>query len=521
MAIDATKIAKVKTAMDNRYENKQSNKKTTISGSYTGDNDSYPTVLACLNKFGELVTSWSAEPSDSKYPSEKLVKTALDNKISKSSTAGLVKNDGTIDTSTYLTQHQDISGKEDSNNKVTSWTSTTTDTHYPSEKLVKDSLDNKINTSDLVDNLSTNDATKVLSAKQGKALSDSISSVSSNFGGYINGIYQELSNNYQQKSFGSSNKNQNVVTNSSGVITVEPKPTIPSDLSDFTDSNNVIPSASNSTPTKDSYYGGVGLSTNYARADHSHPISDQYAKASHTHGSITNDGKIGTTSGKIITTGTDGALQASDSITTSMISDFPTNLSPTVHTHGAGDITDANAHSNLNTSANATQADINTAVDTLIGSLLAVDLIEVTADKGTASASTMNKLYLVAESSAVTNDAYEIFVTVRTGTSGNYSYAWEKIDTARIDLSGYINTAGTGLNKTGSTLNHSNSVTAVTTAAFKKIKYDAQGHITGTADVAASDLPSHTHSYTSTSDVQSEINQALDDLAEAIYPTSS
>ena len=32
---------------------------------------------------------------------------------------------------------------EDKNNKVTSWSATTTDTHYPSEKLVKDSLDGK------------------------------------------------------------------------------------------------------------------------------------------------------------------------------------------------------------------------------------------------------------------------------------------------------------------------------------------------------------------------------------------
>ena len=38
---------------------------------------------------------------------------SLANYIQKSSTSGLVKNDGTIDTNTYLTQHQDISGKED------------------------------------------------------------------------------------------------------------------------------------------------------------------------------------------------------------------------------------------------------------------------------------------------------------------------------------------------------------------------------------------------------------------------
>ena len=65
------------------------------------------------------------------------------------------------------------------------------------------------------------------------------------------------------------------------------------------------------------------------------------------------------------------------------------------------------------------------------------ELIEVVNSLGTASADTMNKLYLVAESSSATHDNYEIYVTVRTGTSGSYSYAWEKVDTARIDLSNY------------------------------------------------------------------------------------
>ena len=66
-----------------------------------------------------------------------------------------------------------------------------------------------------------------------------------------------------------------------------------------------------------------------------------------------------------------------------------------------------------------------------------IELIEVVQSLGTASASTMNKLYLVAESSSKTHDNYEIYITVRTGTSGSYSYAWEKVDTARIDLSNY------------------------------------------------------------------------------------
>ena len=57
------------------------------------------------------------------------------------------------------------------------------------------------------------------------------------------------------------------------------------------------------------------------------------------------------------------------------------------------------------------------------------------------------------------------------------------------DISGKIDTAGTGLAKSGTTLNHSNSVNAQSTAALKKIAFDAQGHITGVDNVAASDLP--------------------------------
>jgi hypothetical protein len=45
------------------------------------------------------------------------------------------------------------------------------------------------------------------------------------------------------------------------------------------------------------------------------------------------------------------------------------------------------------------------------------------------------------------------------------------------------------------TISHSNSITASTSTVFKKFSYDANGHITGTAAVAASDLPSHTHDY--------------------------
>ena len=64
--------------------------------------------------------------------------------VSTSNTEGLIKNDGTIDTTSYLSAHQDITGKEDKSNKVTSISSSSTDTQYPSAKAVNDKCETKI-----------------------------------------------------------------------------------------------------------------------------------------------------------------------------------------------------------------------------------------------------------------------------------------------------------------------------------------------------------------------------------------
>lgn len=62
----------------------------------------------------------------------------ISNKIDKSNTAGLVKNDGTIDTTQYVS---DVSGKQDKSNLVTSISSSSTNTEYPSAKCVYDAID--------------------------------------------------------------------------------------------------------------------------------------------------------------------------------------------------------------------------------------------------------------------------------------------------------------------------------------------------------------------------------------------
>lgn len=199
----------------------------------------------------DIVTSWSNTLSDTNVPSEKLVKNSLDaiggvtvdsalssssenpvqnkviynalsGKISTSNTAGLVKNDGSIDTSTYLTSHQDISnyvqksntngllkndGSIDTNAYITSSSLPSASTTTPSADTTdgsygsgtsyarsnhthpKSSIYAESNHTHsayvnptIADNLTTNDSSQVLSAKQGKVLNDLIGTAIS----YIN-----------------------------------------------------------------------------------------------------------------------------------------------------------------------------------------------------------------------------------------------------------------------------------------------------------------------------------------------
>ena len=172
-----------------------SGKTDTYTITYTNGTTSTYTVTNGDDATVTIVTSFGSTTSDSKVPSEKLVKTELDKKIATSSTAGLIKNDGTVDTTSYSTfsgSYNDLSNKPSipssssdlsdgtslvktssttgllkndgsvmssgtgasnwavgnhthsgyvSATKVTSWSSTVSDSNVPSEKLVKDTLD--------------------------------------------------------------------------------------------------------------------------------------------------------------------------------------------------------------------------------------------------------------------------------------------------------------------------------------------------------------------------------------------
>ena len=78
------------------------------------------------------------------------------------------------------------------------------------------------------------------------------------------------------------------------------------------------------------------------------------------------------------------------------------------------------------------------------------------------------------------------------------------------DVSGFIDTAGRCLNKSGTTINHDTYISSTNIALFRKIKYDQSGHITGTANVSATDLPTHTHIASEVSDDNAHSNIGID-----------
>ena len=126
---------------------------------------------------GTKVTSWSSTLADTNIPSEKLVKDTIDGlsiptKISDltndsdfietSSTSGLIKNDGTIDTSAYITSSalSTYVQKSSTSGLIKNDGSIDTNTY--------------VDTDDIANNLTTTTAGKVLDARQGKALADLI-----------------------------------------------------------------------------------------------------------------------------------------------------------------------------------------------------------------------------------------------------------------------------------------------------------------------------------------------------------
>ena len=298
----------------------------------------------------------------------------LSNYVQKSNTAGLLKNDGTVDTNSYLTQHQSLEGTV-----VTLTKQSTAESGYaatyvlyqggtaispkiniPKDFLVKSAsvktcttdnvpvqgyvvgdkyLDFVVNTVDgdetpqhiylnvkeLTDVYNADNVTlelssgNVFSIKDGGVTYAKINSNAIGAGANQIAAGNHTHSTYLEKSQ-TSYKGKNVVVDStSGEITFENKPTIPTKVSDLTNDSGfisdvsgkldisqtsykgknvvvdgttgnitfenkpTIPTAGSSTPSADVSGGAVGSSSNFAKADHQHPLSSAYATAGHNH----------------------------------------------------------------------------------------------------------------------------------------------------------------------------------------------------------------------------------------------
>ena len=140
-------------------------------------------------------------------------------------------------------------------------------------------------------------------------------------------------------------------------------------------------------------------------------------KNNHAHGNITSDGKLyvgnALRKGKVVVTNNDGTLTYTDT----SIPTAPSDLANSV------------AYNNIKSGESSTvtltdQAKINGAIDTKIGELTSFKFIEIADSKPTASANTMNKLYIVSEDNKV-----NVYYTKQTGNT----YSMEKMDTDILD----------------------------------------------------------------------------------------
>ena len=259
----STEAQAVADAMNAVYENKQTNKKNNISGDFSSDNASYPTVKAVKSEFGTKVTSFQSTPSDSNYPSEKLVKDSLDGKQATLVSGTNIK---TVNNQSLLgSGNVTIDGL--AGNIVTSWESTPSDSKVPSEKLTKDTLDGKANSTHAHGNLTSD----------GKV---------------------------------GTNANYFVTTTTDGAVTSKEQIGYITTAGKLVGSGGVgydnVPLRTNSEGTI--VAGSFGTTTNTFCEGNDSRLSDARTPKSHTHGNISNDGKVGTTANLPLITTTGGAV---------------------------------------------------------------------------------------------------------------------------------------------------------------------------------------------------------------------
>lgn len=192
-----------------------------------------------------------------------------------------------------------------------------------------------------------------------------------------------------------------------------------------------------------------------------------------THTKITYD------SNGLVTSGTDLAATDIPDLTLSKITDAGTAAGKDYT--NAINSTDATEKVKLPT-AEAVQNAINSAV----GDITSFDVQIVATFEELPTTGKKGVIYLVPHTHGA-SDSYDEYMWVTdSGSTGKY----EKIGNTDITLTEYTASKGIKITGEGTTKNieHTNSVTSVTTNSALKIAYDKQGHITGSAALTKDDI---------------------------------
>lgn len=206
---------------------------------------------------------------------------------------------------------------------------------------------------------------------------------------------------------------------------------------------------------------------------------------------------------KISSTGTNTVGESISSIR-STLGSIQTDLNDEIEDRKNGDtntLSSAKTYADGKVSSEATtRANADTALDNKITALqTSISNIkpfsyEVVSTLPTASASTMYKIYLVADTHSDSNDSYDEYITLQSGTT----YSWEKIGNTDVNLSDYVKTVSqsgttgvvTSVTKSGNTItvtgtNLSQTKNVTSGKYITAITQDAQGKIS----ITESNLP--------------------------------
>lgn len=462
MAINQNIVTDFIAALRAKFEAK-SNKKDDISGTFTTDTESYATVRAIKNYVTSVIPDISG-------------------KVDKVEGKGLSSND-------YTTTEK---------NKLANLATVATSGSY-------NDLSNKPNIPDSTSDL-TNDS------------------------GFLTS-HQDISGKVDIAQ-GTQKKNLNVVTDANGNITTEKKPTIPSRVIDLSDGSDYIKTSTTNglikhdgTIDTTSYATTAALSAKANTADlatvaTSGSYNDLANKPEIPEGVIVDSTLSGSSTNaiqnKAVHTALAGKANTADLATVATsgsyndLENIPTQFTPAAHNQASSTITDTNTYANIGNST-TTQASINAAINTKLGALASVEYFEIVGSLGTASASTMNKLYLV-KSTSGKDDNYDTYITVKNGSE----YSWEKIDSTSLDLSGYALTSSLKTVATSGSyadLTNKPSFTPTVTSSTNGAYKIGSINISGTSvDIYGKDTDTHV----SESDIDAEIEEYLTAITTAL-----